>query len=73
MSTSVLTTVKDGDLILKISGKFGVYKTVSINSFGGQTYIHLRSPVGTEGIGVTGWKTYTMNLTEWTQLVNLFC
>lgn len=69
MKTNVPTMIKDGDLILKMSGKFGATKTVNINSFGGQTYIHLRSPSGIEG--ATGWNTYSMNLSEWTQLVNL--
>lgn len=64
---NVLTTIKDGDVILKVSGNFRPSKTVSINSFGGQTYIHLRSPTD------VGWKTFTMTIREWgspTQTLN---
>jgi len=64
---NVLTTVKDEDVILKVSGNFGPSKTVSLNSLGGQTYIHLRSPTD------VGWKTFTMTIREWgclTQMLN---
>ena len=62
---NVLTTVKDGDVIIKVSGGFGPSKTVNLNSFGGQTYIHLRNPTD------PGWKTFTMTLGEWGCLAHM--
>ncbi|CAC5378373.1 unnamed protein product [Mytilus coruscus] len=41
---SALRTITDEDSILRISGTFGSSKTVSINNFGGITYIHLKCP-----------------------------
>ena len=43
---NILTHIKDGDTTLRISGTFGQDKTVTINQFGGVTYLHFRRPNG---------------------------
>lgn len=62
-----LTSVYDGDAILKMHGSFGKSKTVTINNFGGVTYVHLRSPKK----DATGWYTFTMSLMEYRELVKM--
>jgi len=48
---NILTHIKDGDTTLRISGTFGQDKTVTINQFGGVTYLHFRRPNGYGGDG----------------------
>jgi len=67
VNMNVLTTVMDGDTILKVNGTFGKSKTVTVNNFGGMTYIHLKSPKK----DATGWKTFTLSLVEYRELVRM--
>lgn len=64
---SELRTITDEESILRMSGTFGSSKTVSINNFGGITYIHLKCPKKSG----TGWKSFTMSLTEYRELVRM--
>ncbi|CAG2208054.1 unnamed protein product [Mytilus edulis] len=62
-----LTTVYDGATILKANGSFGKSKTVTVNNFGGVTYVHLRSPKK----DAAGWNTFTISLVEYRELVKM--
>lgn len=61
-----LTQIKDGDASLRLSGTFGLDKTVTINSFGGTLYLHLKRPNQ-----MCGFKTFSMTKQEYSNLVTL--
>jgi hypothetical protein len=63
---NILEHIKEGDTTFRISGTFGQNKTVTINQFGGVTYLHLRRP---NGYG--GWKNISMTKKEYTDIVRL--
>ena len=44
VKVNVLTTIKDGNLIMRASGSFGPSKTLAVNNCAGVTYKHLRCP-----------------------------
>lgn len=66
---NTLTTIKDGNTVLKICGTFGSSKTVNVNNFGGVTYIHLRAPATNSG--GSQWKTFTMSVDEYRELTRM--
>ena len=63
---NILEHIKEGDTTFRISGTFGQNKTVTINQFGGVTYLHLKR---TNGYG--GWKNISMTKKEYTDIVRL--
>ena len=64
---NVLTTIKDGDVILRASGRFANDgMTVSLNNFTGETWLHLRQ----HGIG-NQKKSFSMRASEYLELVRM--
>ncbi|CAG2240133.1 unnamed protein product [Mytilus edulis] len=61
----VSTTITNGTAVLRVRGTFGASKIVSINSFGGNTYLHLRTPKKNE----SGWKSYTMTVSIYKEMI----
>lgn len=62
-----LSTIYDGDTILRVSGNFGKSKTVTVNNFGGVTYVHLKTPKKDS----PGWKNFTMSLVEYREFIRI--
>jgi hypothetical protein len=63
---NVLTTIKDGDSILRASGRFANdERTVSLNNFTGETWFHLRQ----HGTGIQ--KSFSMRASEYLELVRM--
>lgn len=63
---NILTTVTDGERILRLHGSFGQNKTVTINNYAGVTYIHLKCPKKNGGM-----KSFTMSMMEYRELMRL--
>ena len=64
---NVLTTIKDGDVILRASGRFANDgMTVSLNNFTGETWLHLRQ----HGTG-NQKKSFSMRASEYLELVRM--
>lgn len=66
LKMNVLTTIKDGDSILRASGRFANdERTVSLNNFTGETWFHLRQ----HGTGIQ--KSFSMRASEYLELVRM--
>ena len=66
LKMNVLTTIKDGDIILRASGRFANdERTVSLNNFTGETWFHLRQ----HGTGIQ--KSFSMRASEYLELVRM--
>lgn len=63
---NILTTVTDGERILRLHGSFGQNKTVAINNYAGVTYVHLKCPKKNGGM-----KRFTMCMMEYRELMRL--
>jgi len=62
----ILAHIKEGDTTFRISGTFGQNKPVTINQFGGVTYLHI-----SRRNGYGGWKNIPMTKKEYTDKVRL--
>ena len=63
---NVLTTIKDGDIILRASGRFANdERTVSLNNFTGETWFHLRQH------GTGNQKSFFIRASEYLELVRM--
>ena len=63
---NTLVTVKDGDDVLRVRGNISQTKTVTINQYGGSTYIHLRAPGGADG-----WNSVTLNVDKYKMMLRI--
>ena len=66
LKMNVLTTIKDGDIILRASGRFANdERTVSLNNFTDETWFHLRQH------GTGNQKSFSMRASEYLELVRM--
>ena len=66
LKMNVLTTIKDGDIILRASGRFANdERTVSLNNFTGETWFHLRQH------GTGNQKSFFIRASEYLELVRM--